>query len=261
MSKALERFSLKGRTALVSGASSGMGRHFVQTLADAGARVICAARRKDSIEAAASAIREGGGKAVAIELDIGNTESVTRAFDAAEKAFDSQVDILVNNAGQIIFAPFPEISDEQWTGLMNVNLMGSMRMSREFSKRLIAAGKPGSIVNITSITGQQTKPYLSIYGTAKAALIQLTKQMAIDLLPHKIRVNSIAPGYFRTEMVDWYFDSPEGKAEVENLPAKRVGLLEELDGPLLLLASDAGSYMNGAIVPVDYGHVVRISFT
>jgi NAD(P)-dependent dehydrogenase (short-subunit alcohol dehydrogenase family) len=261
MNKALDRFSLKGRTALVSGASSGMGRHFVKTLADAGAQVVCAARRKDSIESIAAEIRAAGGKAVAVELDIGSTESVTKAFDAAEKAFNGPVDLLVNNAGQIVFAPFPDISDEQWSNLLNVNLSGSMRMSREFSKRLIAAGKPGSIVNITSITGQQTKPYLSIYGTAKAALIHLTKQMAIDLLPHKIRVNSIAPGYFRTEMVDWYFDSPEGKAEVENLPAKRVGLLEELDGPLLLLASDAGSYMNGAIVPVDYGHVVRISFT
>jgi NAD(P)-dependent dehydrogenase (short-subunit alcohol dehydrogenase family) len=261
MSKALERFSLKGRTALVSGASSGMGRHFVQTLADAGAKVICAARRKDSIESVAKLIRDGGGQAVAVELDIGNTDSVTHAFDAAEKAFGTQVDLLINNAGQIVFAPFPDISDEQWSNLMNVNLTGCMRMSREFSKRLIAAGKPGSIVNITSITGQQTKPYLSIYGTAKAALIHFTKQLAIDLLPHKIRANSIAPGYFRTELVDWYFDTPEGKSEVENLPAKRVGLLEELDGPLLLLASEAGSYLNGVILPVDYGHVVRISFT
>lgn len=260
MSKALERFSLKGRTALVTGAGSGMGRHFVQTLAENGARVICAARRKDAIEAVAAELRAMGHQAVAIELDIGNTDSVTGAFDAAEQAFGT-VDLLVNNAGQIVFAPFPDISDEQWTNIMNVNLMGSMRMSREFSKRLIAKAAPGSIINITSITGQQTKPYLSIYGSAKAALIQLTKQMAIDLLPHRIRVNSIAPGYFRTEMVDWYFDSEAGKLEVENLPAKRVGLLEELDGPLLLLASEAGSYMNAAVIPVDYGHVARISFT
>lgn len=260
MSKALEKFSLKGRTALVTGASSGMGRHFVQTLADNGAKVICAARRKDSIEAAAREIRERGGQAVAVELDIGSTESVMRAFDAAEAAFGT-VDLLVNNAGQIVFAPFPDISDEQWLNLMNVNLNGCMRMSREFAKRLIAAKKPGALVNITSITGQQTKPCLSIYGTAKAGLIHFTKQLAIDLLPHGIRANSIAPGYFRTEMVDWYFDSPEGKAEVENLPAKRVGNLDELDGPLLLLLSDAGSYLNGVILPVDYGHVVRISFT
>lgn len=260
MSKALEKFSLKGRTALVTGASSGMGRHFVQTLADNGAKVICAARRKDSIEAAAREIRERGGQAVAVELDIGSTESVTRAFDAAEAAFGT-VDLLVNNAGQIVFAPFPDISDEQWLNLMNVNLNGCMRMSREFAKRLIAAKKPGALVNITSITGQQTKPYLSIYGTAKAGLIHFTKQLAIDLLPHGIRANSIAPGYFRTEMVDWYFDSPEGKAEVENLPAKRVGNLDELDGPLLLLLSDAGSYLNGVILPVDYGHVARISFS
>ena len=260
MSKALERFSLKGRVALVTGASSGMGQHFVQTLADAGAKVICAARRKDAVEVEAKKIRDGGGEAVAVELDIGSTDSVTHAFDEAEKAFGT-IDLLVNNAGQIVFAPFPDISDEQWNNLINVNLSGCMRMSREFSKRLIAAKKPGCIVNITSITGQQTKPYLSIYGTAKAALIHFTKQLAIDLLPYNIRANSIAPGYFRTAMVDWYFDSPEGKLEVENLPAKRVGLLEELDGPLLLLASEAGSYLNGVILPVDYGHVVRISFT
>lgn len=260
MSKALERFSLAGRTALVTGASSGMGHHFVGTLADAGARVVCAARRKEPIEAVAAEIRARGGEAVAIEVDIGSTESVTRAFDAANAAF-GPVDLLVNNAGQIVFAPFPDITDEQWFNIMNVNLAGAMRTSREFARRLIAAGKPGSIVNITSITGQQTKAYLSIYGTAKAALIQLTRQLAIDLLPHHIRVNSIAPGYFRTAMVDWYFDSEAGKIEVENLPAGRVGLLEELDGPLLLLASEAGSYMNGAIVPVDYAHVVRISST
>lgn len=246
---------------MVTGASSGMGRHFVKTLSQAGAQVICAARRKEAIESIAREICAEGGRAVAIELDIGSTDSVTSAFDQAEKAFSAQVDLLINNAGQIMFAPFPDITDDQWSNLMNVNVAGCMRMSREFAKRLIAAKMPGSIVNITSITGQQAKPYLSIYGTAKAALIHFTKQLAIDLLPYSIRVNSIAPGYFRTEMVDWYFDSPEGKVEVENLPAKRVGLLEELDGPLLLLASDAGSYMNGAIVPVDYGHVVRISFS
>jgi NAD(P)-dependent dehydrogenase (short-subunit alcohol dehydrogenase family) len=229
-------------------------------LGEAGARVICAARRKDSIEAAARAIRDKGGDAIAIEVDIGSTESVTHAFDEAAASFGT-VDLLVNNAGQIVFAPFPDITDEQWDNLMNVNLTGSMRMSREFCKRLIAVGKPGSIVNVTSITGQLTKAYLSIYGTAKAALIQFTKQLAIDLLPHNIRVNSIAPGYFRTAMVDWYFDSDAGKVEVDNLPAKRVGTLEELDGPLLLLASEAGSYMNGVILPVDYGHVVRISNT
>jgi NAD(P)-dependent dehydrogenase (short-subunit alcohol dehydrogenase family) len=260
VSKALERFSLVGRTALVTGASSGMGHHFAGTLADAGARVVCVARRRQPIEALAANIRARGGEAVAVEADIGDTASVTQAFDAANTAF-GPVDLLINNAGQIVFAPFPDITDEQWFNIMNVNLAGAMRMSREFSRRLIGAGRPGSIVNITSVTGQQAKAYLSIYGTAKAALIQLTRQLAIDLLPHRIRVNSIAPGYFRTAMVDWYFDSDAGKIEVENLPAKRVGLLEELDGPLLLLASEAGSYMNGAVVPVDYAHVVRISTT
>jgi len=115
------------------------------------------------------------------------------------------------------------------------------------------------MVTITSITGMLTKDFLAGYGSSKAGLIQLTKQMALDLLPHKIRSNAIAPGYFLTEMVDWYFESPEGKAEIPKLPGGRLGEFHELDGALLLLASDASSFMNGAVIPVDNGHVIRLS--
>lgn len=251
-------FSLEGKTALVTGAGTGMGASFALALGAAGAKVVCAARRLDKVEASAAAVREAGGQAVAIELDIASTESVTKGFDAAEAAF-GMVDVLVNNAGQILFVPFPDFDDAAWDNLVNVNFTGTMRMAREFSRRLIAADRGGAIVNITSVTGMQVLKNIPCYGSIKAGLNHLTKSIAADLFDKKIRCNAIAPGYFLTDMVDWYFETDAGKAEVERLPAKRVGKLEELHGALLLLASDASSYMNGAIIPVDYGQVVQLA--
>jgi len=258
MGSTMDHFSMAGKNALVTGASSGFGAHFSRVLAEAGARVICAARRKERLDTVVKEITEADGAAVAVELDLTSVDSVSRAFDAGEALFGT-IDVLVNNAGQIIFEPFPNIPDENWERIINTNLSGTFRVSREFSTRLIQAGRPGAMVTVTSITGMLAKNYLAAYGSTKAGLIQLTKQMALDLLPHKIRSNAIAPGYFLTEMVDWYFESPEGKAEIPNLPGGRLGEFHELDGALLLLASDASSFINGAILPVDNGHVLRLS--
>lgn len=258
MSNIENLFSLKGKVALVTGAGTGMGRRFAQTLADAGAKVICAARRRDKIQEVADKITAAGGQAVAIELDIGSTASVKNVFDQAEKKF-GLVDILINNAAQIQFAPFPNIEDDDWNSLVNVNFTGPMRMSREFSRRLIAADKPGNIVNITSITGMQTLRNVPIYGAIKAGVNQLTRQIAADLFDTKIRCNAIAPGYFLTDLVDWYFETDQGKAEVARLPSKRVGDVKELDGALLLLASNASSFMNGSIISVDAGHSILLA--
>jgi len=259
MADAKAIFSMDGKVALVTGAGSGMGDSFARTLAAAGAKVICAARRRDKVEATAAAIKDAGGKAAAVELDIGDTQSVARAFDAAEKAFGTQVDVLINNAGQIVFAPFPDVDDEAWNNLVNVNFTGTMRMSREFSKRLIAKDKPGAIVNITSVTGMQVLKNVPGYGSIKAGLNHLTRSIAADLFDKKIRCNAIAPGYFPTDLVNWYFDTEQGQAEIQRLPAKRTGRLEELSGVLLLLASDASSYINGAVIPVDYGQVIQLA--
>ena len=179
-------------------------------------------------------------------------------FNCAEEVFGT-VDILVNNAGQIQFKPFPDIDDEEWINLLNVNLTGTMRMAREFSKRLIALDKAGSIINVTSVTGMQTLKNVPCYGSVKAALNQLTKQIAADLFDTKIRCNAIAPGYFMTEMVDWYFETEQGQAEVARLPSKRIGDVKELEGALLLLSSQASSFINGAVLPVDYGHSVLLA--
>lgn len=253
-----ELFSLHGRVALVTGAASGMGAHFAQTLAAAGAKVICAARRSDRIEQVAATINAAGGEAVAVELDIGSTASVRQAFEKAEAAF-GVVDVLVNAAAQIDFAPFPAITDDAWSNLVNVNFTGTMRMCREFSERLIAAEMPGAIVNITSVTGTQVLKNVLCYGSIKAAVNQLTRQIAADLFDRNIRCNAIAPGYFNTEMVAEYFQTDQGKAEIARLPPKRVGEVHELDGALLLLTSAASSYINGVVLAVDAGQVIQLA--
>ncbi|MGQ0622460.1 MAG: SDR family NAD(P)-dependent oxidoreductase [Panacagrimonas sp.] len=253
-----ELFSMKGKVALVTGAASGMGERFSHTLAGAGAKVICAARRTDRIETVAASINAAGGKAVAVQLDIGSTDGVKRAFMDAERAF-GLVDVLVNCAGQLDFAPFQTITDESWNNLVNVNFTGTMRMAREFSQRLIAAGKPGAIVNITSTTGMQVMKNVTSYGSTKAAANQLTRQIAADLFDHHIRCNAIAPGYFLTEMSADVLASDQGKAIAAGLPPKRVGRVHELDGALLLLASDASSYINGVVLPVDAGQVIQLA--
>ena len=251
-------FSMQGKVALVTGAGSGMGERFAHTLAAAGATVVCAARRTERIESVAASIKAAGGNAIAIELDIGSSESVKHAFDAAERSV-GRVDVLINCAAQLDFAPFPAISDEAWNQLVNVNFTGTMRMARTFSERLIEAGKPGAIVNVTSVTGIQVLKNVPTYGSIKAGVNQLTRQIAADLFDKNIRCNAIAPGYFNTEMVSAYFETDQGKAEIARLPAKRVGQVQELDGALLLLASDASSYINGVVLPVDYGQVVQLA--
>ena len=256
--RAASMFSLAGRVALVTGASSGFGAHFAGVLARAGAKVACVARRADRVEAVAEAIREAGGEAFACAMDVTDLVSIEQGFDAIEASLGT-VDVLVNNAGLAAAAAFPEMTDEQWTSVLDVNLSAPWRVSREMSRRLIAKSQPGSIVNIASILGHLAKAMFINYGTSKAALIHMTQYMALDLLPHGIRVNAIAPGYFPTDMTNPFFESEPGQREVANLPPRRLGRLEELDGPLLLLASEASSYMNGTVVTVDYGHSVRLS--
>jgi NAD(P)-dependent dehydrogenase (short-subunit alcohol dehydrogenase family) len=251
-------FSLSGRVALVTGASSGFGEHFATVLARAGAKVACVARRRDRVEALAGTLRDSGAQAVGCVMDVTDPGSVQAGFDAVEATLGT-VDVLVNNAGLSAPAPFPQMSDEQWGSVLDVNLTAPYRVSREMCRRLIAEGQPGSIIHIASILGHLAKAMFLNYGTTKGALINLTQGMALDLLPHRIRVNAIAPGYFPTEMTNPFFETDAGRKEIAALPPGRLGRLEELDGPLLLLASEASSYMSGSVLTVDYGHSVRLS--
>lgn len=253
-----DKFSLAGRVALVTGASSGFGAHFAHVLAAAGAKVACVARRADRVEEVARSIRDRGGVAVAAVMDVGDLDSIRQGFDAVEKAVGT-VDVLVNNAGLSSPAPFPDMTPEQWNSLLDVNLSGPYHVSHEMARRLIAKQMPGSIIHIASILGHLAKAAFINYGTTKGALMNLTQYMALDLVSHSIRVNAIAPGYFPTDMTNPFFESDVGKKEVAALPPGRLGRLEELDGPLLLLASDASSYMTGSVVTVDCGHSIRLS--
>ncbi|MEL7045985.1 MAG: SDR family oxidoreductase [Pseudomonadota bacterium] len=251
-------FSVRGKVALVTGAGSGLGESFAKTLAAHGSRVVCAARRLPPLERVVADIKEAGGSALAVAADVTDAAALTAAFDAAEEAF-GLVDILVNCAGIQATADTLEMSEDEFTGVLDTNVSGQWRAAKICAQRLAGADKPGSIINISSILGQSARPAMAGYCASKAAVTHMTRSMALDLVGRNIRVNTIAPGYFETELTNWWLQSEEGQAAKARLPAGRFGSLHELDGPLLLLASDASSYMTGSVITVDAGHSTRIS--
>lgn len=249
--------SLQGKTALVTGASSGLGQHFARVLAQAGAKVALAARRLDRLQQLEAEIRARGGAASAVALDVTDRTSIARAFDAAETAL-GPVSILVNNAGVPAGSYFLKMSDSDWRGVMDVNLDGVFRVGQEAARRMSAAGSGGSIVNIASITAFAVLKGIASYSASKAAVISLTKTMALELARDNIRVNALAPGYFSTELNHAFLASEAGRRLLSRVPMDRAGKLEELDGPLLLLASDAGAFMTGSVITIDGGHLLAM---
>ncbi|MCY1348798.1 5-keto-D-gluconate 5-reductase [compost metagenome] len=249
-------FSLSGKTVLVTGASSGIGAHYAKTVAQYGARVVIGARRVDRLEQLASEIRAMGSEVLAVTMDVTDRASVEAAFDAAEARF-GVVDVVINNAGIGQSKPALETTEEDWRAMLTTNLDGVWRVAQAAARRLVRAQRPGNIVNIASILGLRVATNLSHYCAAKAGVVQLTKSLALELASHNIRVNAIAPGYFKTEMNDAYFECEKGQTYIaEAVPMRRLGQLEELDGPLLLLASAAGAFMTGSVLAVDGGQLV-----
>jgi 3-oxoacyl-[acyl-carrier protein] reductase len=255
--KAADMFNLKGRVALVTGASSGLGVQFARALADNGAAVALVARRVERLKALKDKIENKGGQAVAIEADVTDRAAMTRAYDAAEKTFGT-VTILVNNAGIAHGGRATDMTAEEWRKVLATNLDAVFFWAQEAARRMLAAKKQGAIVNIASVLGLAVAKGAVAYAAAKAGVVQLTKALAVELAFKGVRVNAIAPGWFVTEMNDDYLMSEAGTAIKREIPMGRFGQEGELNGALLLLASDAGSYITGVTIVVDGGQVIQI---
>ena len=251
-----ERFSLRGRRALVTGASGALGGQFARALAGAGASVALAARRVEAMAALKGEIEAAGGQAAVVPLDLADPASVPVAFEAAEAALGGVIDVIVNNSGIATPGKLLEQPDEDWAALMAVNLDGARRVASEAARRLVGAETPGSIVNVASILGLRQGAGVAAYATSKAALIQLTKQQALEWARHGIRVNALAPGYIVTDINREFFVTEAGQAVVKRIAMRRVGRAEELEGALLLLASEAGSFITGSVLTADGGHML-----
>jgi NAD(P)-dependent dehydrogenase (short-subunit alcohol dehydrogenase family) len=249
-------FSLANRTALVTGASSGLGRHFAQVLADAGATVVVAARRMDRLEDVAAEISKRGGKALPIELDVTSDASVTGAFSEIKEALGRPCDIIINNSGMSREGWYREQSEDDWNAVIDTNLTGVWRVGKHGTNAMIDAGVKGAIVNIASITAHRTQLMTTAYCVSKAGVDHLTRHMALEGARYGIRVNAISPGYYKTAINDDYLDSEAGEAMRKRVAMRRFGEYRELDGALLLLTSEAGSYMTGSTIVVDGGHLL-----
>ncbi len=241
---------LSGKTALVTGASSGLGAHFTRILAEQGAEVTAAARRVDRLQRLCAKIEGSGGKAQAAALDVTDPSSVAAVFEG--RTFD----IVVNNAGVTVDGQALKTTEDDWAHVIDTNLTGVFRVARAAGQRLVEAGKGGSIINIASILGLRVAGNLSAYATAKSGVVQMSRSLALEWARYGIRVNALCPGYIETDLNRDFFASDTGKALIKRVPQRRLGNMSDLDGPLLLLASDDGAFMTGTEIVVDGGHLV-----
>jgi len=247
---------LDNRVALVTGASSGLGRHFAVTLARAGAKVACAARRTDRLQDVVDEIADFDGRAIAVKLDVTDVESIHHAVNCAATEL-GPITVLVNNSGVAQTKAALELTEQDWDSVIDVNLRGAWLMAQETARHMVDHGHGGTIINVASILAIRVTKQLASYSASKAGLVQLTRALALELADHGIRVNAIAPGYIETDINRDFFASEPGQAMIRRIPQKRIGHASELDGPLMLLASDAGSFMTGAVLVVDGGHSVN----
>ncbi len=248
-------FDLTGKTALVTGASGGLGSRFALTLASAGANVVIAARdaANPQLQRLQSQLQETV-EVASVSLDVASQESISNAFSQAEDQL-GPVDVLINNAGIAIPQTALKTDEQLWQSVLGTNLGGAWFVAREFATRLVAEKLPGAVVNITSILGQRVNSGVMSYAVSKAGLEQMTRSLALEWARHNIRVNSLAPGYIMTDMNRDYLQSDDALPMIGNIPQRRVGDPADLDGALLLLASGASAFMTGSTVVVDGGHL------
>ena len=248
-------FQLEGRVAIVTGASSGLGQQFADVLGRAGCRVALLARRAERLQELADAMQEAGSEALAVPVDVTDAAATTAALVRINEHF-GPASILINNAGNGNTQRFIDESDEEADAVMDLNLRAAWRLSRVVSQQMIDAGNGGAIINIASILGLRVLPQTGSYAVSKAALIQLTRVMALELARYDIRVNAIAPGYVMSELTHDFLNSDGYQQVLQRVPQRRYATPDELDGLLLLLASERSSYMTGSVIPIDGGHML-----
>ncbi len=248
-------FSLDGKIALVTGASGGLGRHFAQVLAAAGAGVCVAARRMDKVTETVAGIESSGGRAFGVEMDVTDSGSVDAAFSVIE-GHAGPVTVVINNAGIASGKMALDLDESEWDRVLDTNLKGAWTVAQAAARRMAGAETGGVIVNIASVLGLGVSKGVMPYAVSKAGLVQMTKALALEWARHGIRVNALAPGYVETDLNRDYLAGEDGQKQVKRIPQRRPAEMAELDGPLLLLASDASSYMTGSVVAVDGGHLV-----
>ena len=248
-------FRLEGKTALVTGASQGLGHRFATVLAEHGAKVALAARQVDRLEALKAEIEAKGGTASTAKLDVTDAASIDACLDQAESDL-GPIDILVNNAGVAVSKSVLEQTEADWDKVVDTNLKGAFFTAQAVAKRMVEGGG-GAIVNIASVLALEVIGHLAPYAASKGGIWQVTKTMALELARHNVRVNALAPGYIVTDINRDFLEGPTGQQMVKKVPQRRFGKPEDLDGALLLLASDAGRYMTGAVIVVDGGFMLQ----
>src|SRR3954471_6997223 len=251
----LPSFDIAGQVALVTGASSGIGEHFAEVLAAAGAKVAVAARRTERLSELANRIAANGGICLPVACDVTDRQSIVEAIATTEDRL-GPLSILVNNAGVVVSKPFFEHTEEDWDYVVDTNLKGAWLAAREFAHNLADKKRPGRIINISSILASRTIGRVPAYCAAKAGLTHLTHVLAMELARYGILVNALAPGYIETDFNREYFQSEAGQRLVGRIPLRRLGQAPDLDGALLFLASPASAYVTGAVIAVDGGHGV-----
>jgi NAD(P)-dependent dehydrogenase (short-subunit alcohol dehydrogenase family) len=249
-------FDVSQETILITGASQGLGRQFARVLAGHGAAVVLAARQIEKLRGLEAEIKARGGRASAVQMDVTDTAGIAGALDAAEAAL-GPITVLINNAGVAIEKYSTDQTEADWDAVINANLKGAYFLATEMARRMIARKQDGNIVNIASVLGLSVMKFLSPYTISKAGIIQATKAMALELAGNNIRVNALAPGYIDTEMNHDFWATPAGEKLAKRIPQRRVGAESDLDGAILLLASQASRYMTGSVVTVDGGFLLN----